>query len=222
MSETALPFLEFGAPRGEAEMTIILMHGLGADGHDFADVAAALCKAAEPRAWRFVLPHAPVQKVTINMGMPMPAWYDIIDFSHPREVNWDTVQESQDRIEELLEKEKGAEKIILAGFSQGGAMALHVGLRNQKDIAGIFVMSGYLLESETKPAPNKETGVPIALFHGKADPVVPFEAAGRTKEALEEAGYSPSMNVYEWMEHSVCEDEIAHVFQFLGSFDLKT
>ena len=139
MSETALPFLEFGAPRGEAEMTIILMHGLGADGHDFADVAAALCKAAEPRAWRFVLPHAPVQKVTINMGMPMPAWYDIIDFSHPREVNWDTVQESQDRIEELLENEKGAEKIILAGFSQGGAMALHVGLRALCYIPGINV-----------------------------------------------------------------------------------
>ena len=222
MSEPTLPYLEIGAPRGEAKMCVILMHGLGADGNDFASFAEALCKVAEARKWRFVLPHAPAQKVTINMGMEMPAWYDIIDFEHPRNVNWDTVRESQDQIEALMQEEKGAKKIILAGFSQGGAMALHVGLRNQQVVNGILVMSGYLLESESEPAPKSEKNFQLALHHGSDDPVVPVAAAERTREALIEAGYSPSMSIYEGLEHAVCNEEFNHVYEWLDYIDQNT
>ena len=152
---STLSCLEIGAANEDADLCVIMMHGLGADGHDFADVAAAICKAALPERWRFVLPHAPVQPVTINMGMRMPAWYDILDMSHPRDVNWDLVVESQTGIEALIEQEP-APKLVLAGFSQGAAMALHVGLRRATPIAGILMMSGYLLESDAHPCPKKK------------------------------------------------------------------
>jgi phospholipase/carboxylesterase len=210
-----LPCIETGASREDAELTVILMHGLGADGHDFADVAEALVLAAQPKKWRFVLPHAPQIPLTINMGMTMPAWYDILDMSQPREVDWESVQTSQTNIEAMIAHEK-ADNIILAGFSQGGAMALHVGLRSQKPIAGIFAMSGYLLESADHPCPPKtDTEIPIGLFHGDQDQVVPFSAAGRTKEALENAGYTASLDVYQGMAHSVCDEEIRDVFEWL-------
>ena len=133
-----LTFLEFGASAEDSDLTVILLHGLGADGHDFADVAEALTAAAKPAKWRFILPHAPQMPVTINMGMVMPAWYDILDMNHPREVNWETVEASAVAIESILADEANGQT-ILAGFSQGGAMALHVGLRHQNGIAGIFV-----------------------------------------------------------------------------------
>jgi phospholipase/carboxylesterase len=212
----ALPALEIGAARDEADVSVVLMHGLGADGHDFADVAQAMSKAALPQKWRFVLPHAPQQAVTINMGMRMPAWYDIIDLSHPRAVNWDTVEESRESIETLIDAER-APKLILAGFSQGAAMALHVGLRRASPVAGILLMSGYLLESDARPCPGKTTDIPIGIFHGTADPVVPFSAAERTIESLTAAGHSPTLHVYEGLEHSLCDEEIRDVFAWLGS-----
>lgn len=214
MDNTSLPALEIGAARDEAEVCILLMHGLGADGHDFADVAQVITQAVLPRKWRFVLPHAPSQPVTINMRMSMPAWYDIIDLSHPRAVNWDTVQESHERVETMIESEP-AEQLILAGFSQGGAMALHVGLNCSRSVAGILVMSGYLLESDDRPCPVKRTEIPIGIFHGSSDPVVPVSAAERTVEALQQAGYSPSMKSYPGLEHSLCDEEIRDVFVWL-------
>lgn len=195
-------------------MTVILMHGLGADGHDFADVAEAISRAALPRKWRFVLPHAPHQKVTINMGMMMPAWYDILDLSQPRSVNWDTVDEGARSIEALVAREK-AGKIVLAGFSQGAAMALHVGLRHQDAIAGILMMSGYLLMGETHPCPKKTGDFPIGIFHGSADPVVAVDAAKQAVSALEENGYTPTLKIYPGLEHSVAEEEVRDVFAWL-------
>lgn len=195
-------------------MSVLLMHGLGADANDFADVGEALSRAAEPRKWRFVLPNAPVQSVTINMGMRMPAWYDIIDLSHPRAVNWETVEQSTRSIEALLARESAA-KIVLAGFSQGAALALHVGLRNQDSIAGILMMSGYLLESDEHPCPEKTAGFPIGLFHGSDDPVVPAAAAETAVAILWENGYAASLKVYEGLEHSVFEDELRDVFRWL-------
>ncbi|MDF1753323.1 MAG: alpha/beta fold hydrolase [Verrucomicrobiales bacterium] len=209
-----LPRLEFGASIDDAEMTVILMHGLGADGYDFADVADAMTKAAENRRWRFVLPHAPEIPVTVNMGMVMPAWYDIIDMSQPRNVDWETVATSTAQIDALIEAES-AEKIILAGFSQGGAMALHVGLRRQKKIAGILAMSGYLLESESHPCPDKEVDLPIAIFHGSADPVVPLVAAEFSIKTLQEKGFSLTSQIYPGLEHSLFEKEIQDVFAWL-------
>jgi phospholipase/carboxylesterase len=218
MSDSLLPCLEIGASPEEAELCVILMHGLGADGHDFEDFATGLSQAALPRKWRFVLPHAPEQAVTINMGMRMPAWYDILDLSQPREVDWDSVEDSRQNIDALLDRES-AQKIVLAGFSQGGAMALHVGLRRQQSIAGILVMSGYLLESEGHPCPAKGADFPIGLFHGSADPVVPLAAAEQAQVTLGEAGFSPTIKVYEGMAHSLCEDEIRDAFEWLGNLE---
>ena len=192
------------------------MHGLGADANDFADVAAALCQAAAPRKWRFVLPNAPVLPVTINAGMRMPAWYDILDLSHPRAVDWDTVEDSRTSIDALADLE-AAPKLVFAGFSQGGAMALHAGLRRSKPLDGILVLSGYLLESEDRPCPSKEGDCPIAIFHGSEDSMVPLTAAERTREALSTAGHDPSMKVYDGMEHSVCDEEIQDLFAWLDT-----
>ena len=214
MDAPLLPHLEFGASRDDAELCVLLMHGLGADGYDFADVARVWSEAALPRKWRFVLPHAPDLEVTINLGARMPAWYDILDLSQPRAVNWDHVAASQARIEALLENEP-AKKIVLAGFSQGGAMALQVGLRRQESIAGILVMSGYLLADEEHPTPAKAADVPIGLFHGSDDPVVPLLAAEQAKDALEAAQFSPTSKVYPGMPHAVCEEEIRDAFAWL-------
>lgn len=210
------PPLEIGASPDEAALTVILMHGLGADANDFADVAQALCQAATPRQWRFVLPNAPVLPVTINAGMRMPAWYDILDLSHPRDVDWDTVEESRVNIDTLADREV-APKLVLAGFSQGGAMALHVGLRRTKPLDGILVMSGYLLESEAHPCPPRNGDCPIAILHGSADSMVPLAAAERTKETLTSAGHEPSMKIYQGMEHSVCDEEVQDLFAWLDS-----
>jgi phospholipase/carboxylesterase len=217
-SSSALPCLEIGASAEEAEMSILLMHGLGADAHDFEDVAEALSLAAAPRKWRFVLPRAPTQAVTINMGMHMPAWYDILDMSQPRAVNWQTVEESARSIETLMERET-AEKIVLAGFSQGAAMALHVGLRRQASVAGILMMSGYLLESDEYPCPDKDdtAGLPMAIFHGSDDPVVPAIAAQDANDVLKSKGFAPELKVYDGLEHSVFEDELRDVFSWLSA-----
>ena len=212
--DSLLPHLEIGATREEAEVSVILMHGLGADANDFEDVAEALSLAAEPRKWRFVLPNAPTQAVTINMGMHMPAWYDILDMSQPRAVNWDTVAQSASSVEALLGNET-AERIVLAGFSQGAAMALHVGLRHQQSIAGILMMSGYLLENDDHPCPEKTTELPIGVFHGSEDAVVPAHAAQSAVESLEAKGFSPSLKIYPGLEHSVFEEEIRDVFEWL-------
>ena len=208
--------LEIGSPRDEAELVVLLMHGLGADANDFADVAQALCQAAQPRRWRFVLPNAPSQPVTINGGMSMPAWYDILDLSHPRSVDWGTVEASAESIVQLLDHEC-APKVVLAGFSQGAAMALHVGLRQASAIDGILMMSGYLLESEEHPCPARSAALPLAIFHGTDDLMVPLSAAERTMEALTEAGHEPSFKTYSGMGHAVCDEEIQDMFDWLSS-----
>lgn len=216
--DTLLPALEVGAPRGEAGLTVLLLHGLGADGHDFEEVAAELSRAAEPRKWRFVLPHAPARKVTINLGMKMPAWYDILDLSQPRAVDWGTVEESARSIEALMAREP-ADRLILAGFSQGAAMALHVGLRHPDRIAGILMMSGYLLTGENHPCPPKTVDFPMGIFHGSLDPVVPQTAAEQAVEALQEHGYAPTLKTYPGLEHSVSDDELRDVFAWLTRVD---
>ncbi len=209
-----LSFIEKGASREEAEMCVILMHGLGADGHDFADVAQILAEAALPEKWRFILPHAPQMPVTINMGMTMPAWYDILDMSQPRRVDWASVDQSQVEIEALISQESAA-KVVLAGFSQGGAMALHVGLRTEQKIAGIMAMSGYLLESDDYPCPKQTADFPVGLFHGSADDVVPVTAAEHSKQVLDGAGYTPTLKVYPGLTHAVCDEEIEAIFSWL-------
>lgn len=211
---TQLPYLEVGASRAEAELTVIWMHGLGADGYDFQDVTQALSRVAAPQRWRFVLPHAKELPITISTGLQMPAWYDIISLSQPREVDWSTVAQSQAMIEELISAEP-ASRLVLAGFSQGAAMALHVGLQHQTHLAGILVLSGYLLENAEHPVAPCNSSVPIRILHGQEDDVVPPSAAAAAATALQGVGYNLEITTYEGLGHSVNEQEIQAVLAWL-------
>ncbi|MEO7116193.1 MAG: dienelactone hydrolase family protein, partial [Caldimonas sp.] len=189
--------------------SIIILHGLGADGSDFVPVAHELRLDAVGPV-RFVFPHAPTRPVTINGGHVMPAWYDIfgLDGSERRE-DAAGLRESQAQVEELIAKEKSrgvaAGRIVLAGFSQGCAMTLMTGLRHTERLAGLVGLSGYLplagqLEAERHDA-NRAT--PIFLAHGTQDPVIPIARARQSRDVLVAAGHTVEWHEYP-MPHSVC------------------
>ena len=197
--------------------SIIWMHGLGADGNDFAPLADEI---ALPIAVRYIFPHAPMMPVSINDGYVMRAWYDISDAAIRRE-DEDGVRASQQSVEVLLAREKsrgiGASRIVLAGFSQGGAIALHTGLRHAERLAGIMALSTYVpladkLAAEANPA-NRE--VPIFMAHGTADPMIPIDRAQASRDRLLQLGYTIEWSEYR-MQHSVCPQEIAAIGAWLG------
>jgi phospholipase/carboxylesterase len=197
--------------------SIIWLHGLGADGHDFEPIVPEL-KLAKPL--RFVFPHAPARPVTINQGMRMRAWYDILQFGGGPE-DEAGIRASQRKIEELIseEKEKGlpAAKIVMAGFSQGGAIALQTALRYPERLAGVLALSTYLpqaasLHSERSPA---NQGIPIFMAHGRYDDIIPLPRAEASRKLLEAAGYPVEWHEYP-MPHSVCAEEIADIAAFLA------
>ncbi|PYN35144.1 MAG: carboxylesterase [Candidatus Rokuibacteriota bacterium] len=200
--------------------SIIWMHGLGADGHDFVDIVPELGLPARPGV-RFVFPHAPMRPVTINGGYVMRAWYDIRDAGGVRREDPAGVRASQKSIEALIqrEKERGvpASAIVLAGFSQGGAMALHTGLRHGERLAGVMALSCSLpladtLAVEAAPA-NRD--VPIFMAHGTRDPTIPMARALRARETLTGLGYRVEWREYS-MPHSVCPEEIRDIATWLG------
>ena len=200
--------------------SIIWMHGLGADGHDFVDVVPELGLPARPGV-RFVFPHAPMRPVTINGGYVMRAWYDIRDDGGVRREDSAGVRASQKAVEALIarEKERGvpAAAIVLAGFSQGGAMALHTALRHTERLAGVMALSCSLplsdtLAGEAAPA-NRD--VSIFMAHGTHDPMIPMARALRAREVLTGLGYRLEWHEYP-MPHSVCVEEIAHVGAWLA------
>jgi phospholipase/carboxylesterase len=200
--------------------SIIWMHGLGADGHDFVDVVPELGLPARPGV-RFVFPHAPMRPVTINGGYVMRAWYDIRDDDGVRREDPAGVRASQRAIEALIarEKERGvpAAAIVLAGFSQGGAMALHTALRHTERLAGVMALSCSLplsdtLAGEAAPA-NRD--VSIFMAHGTHDPMIPMARALRAREVLTGLGYRLEWHEYP-MPHSVCVEEIAHIGAWLA------
>jgi len=197
--------------------SIIWLHGLGADGHDFEPIVPEL-KLAKPL--RFVFPHAPVRPVTINQGMRMRAWYDILQFGGGPEDDAG-IRASQGLVEELIAKEKKkglpAEKIVMAGFSQGGAIALQTALRYPERLAGVLALSTYLpqaasLQSERSPA---NQGIPIFMAHGSYDDIIPLPRAAESRKLLEAAGYPVEWHEYP-MPHSVCAEEIADMAAFLA------
>ena len=201
--------------------SIIWMHGLGADGHDFVDIVPELGLPARPGI-RFVFPHAPMRPVTINAGYVMRAWYDIRDDGGTRREDPAGVRASQKSIEALLEREKArgvpARSIVLAGFSQGGAMALHTALRYGERLAGIMALSCSLpladtLGAEASPA-NRD--VPIFMAHGTHDPMIPMARAMRAREILSGLGYRLEWHEYA-MPHSVCLEEVRDISAWLGS-----
>lgn len=210
-----LPCVEIG-PEGETDGAVVWMHGLGASGHDFEDVVPRLRR---PRT-RFVFPHAPRRPVSINMGLIMPAWYDIRTLGGPRDDDERGIRDSQGHIEALLarEAERGvpAGRIVLAGFSQGGAMALHVGLRYPETLAGIMVLSAYELLPETRAAEaspaNRST--PALVCHGTYDPMVPVLGGQAVRDVLAENGRPTEWHEFP-MEHQLCLEEIEVIARWL-------
>ena len=200
--------------------TVIWMHGLGADGWDFVPIVRELPFPGEV-ALRFVFPHAPVRPVTINNGMQMRAWYDISQMDLARVPDEGGIRESQALVEQLIAAQKArgvdASRIVLAGFSQGGVIALQTGLRHPERLAGIVALSTYLalessLESEAAAA-NRRT--PILMAHGTEDPVIPVQLAEASRQALEARGYDVQWQTYP-MPHAVCAEEVELIGDFLA------
>jgi len=197
--------------------SVIWLHGLGADGNDFAPIVPEL---RLPKAGiRFVFPHAPVRPVTINAGMRMRAWYDIADGANRRE-DERGVRASQVLIEALIarEKERGtkAGRLVLAGFSQGGAIALHAGLRHPERIAGIMALSAYAPVGEKLSAERSTANrdVPIFMGHGSDDPIIPLVRAEQSRNLLKSLGYPVEWHEY-GMPHSVCPEELTDIGTWL-------
>jgi len=199
--------------------SIIWLHGLGADGNDFAPIVPELAAPDWP-ALRFVFPHAPVRPVTLNGGMPMRAWYDIAGTAIADKQDEAGIRASMADVEHLIarEAERGipAERVFLAGFSQGGAIALSAGLRHAERLAGIVAMSTYLpLHDKTADelaSANRAT--PVFQAHGTADPVVAPALGTMTRDWLREAGYAVDWHQYP-MAHMVCAEEIADLREWL-------
>lgn len=200
------------------EAAVIWLHGLGADGHDFEPIVPELRLPDRLRV-RFVFPHAPMRPVTINAGMRMRAWYDIAQLG-PGPEDEAGIRASQAEIEKLLarEVERGirAGRIVLAGFSQGGALALHTALRHTEPLAGVVALSTWLPLAARLPAERSaaNAAVPIFMAHGTQDPMVPPALARASCAALERLGYAVEWHEYP-VPHSVCGEEIADIAAFL-------
>jgi phospholipase/carboxylesterase len=221
MPSSTLPSIEIEtAPDPTA--SIIWLHGLGADGNDFVPIVPEL-KLPPTLAVRFVFPHAPVRKVTINNGVAMRAWYDISAADLNSRADIAGVRQSQGEIEALIARERSrgiaAARIVLAGFSQGGVIALHTALRHPERLAGAIALSTYLVLADRLPedAAAVNRGLPIFMAHGTADPVVRFEWGDSSRRALVANGYRVDWHTYR-MEHSVCLEEI----QAIGAWVVKT
>jgi len=206
--------IETGSPPRAA---VIWLHGLGADGHDFEPIVPEL---RLKQAVRFVFPHAPEQPVTINQGMRMRAWYDIFQFGGGREDD-KGIRASQALIEKMISEEVkrgiSENKIVLAGFSQGGAIALQTALRYPKPLAGVMALSTYLPLAATLPAERAAANaeVPIFMAHGSYDDIIPIQRARDSRSFLEKLGYRIEWHDYP-MPHSVCGEEVRDISAFLA------
>ena len=211
-----LDAIEIESGRGAPDAGVIWLHGLGADGHDFEPIVPELDLPDALRV-RFIFPHAPMQPVTINGGESMRAWYDIYNDRRHDEAG---IRASQARVEALLARERtrgiAARRIVLAGFSQGGAIALQTGLRHAERLAGILALSTYLPLAETVDveAGPANRDVPIMMMHGTQDQLILLERASFSRRTLEELGYPVEWRQYR-MQHAVCAEEIADIGAWL-------
>ncbi len=207
------------------EATVIWLHGLGADGHDFEPLVPELDLGGQLKL-RFVFPHAPVRPVTINGGMSMRAWYDILTLDRGGAQDEAGIRASGSQLEMLIERELGrgipSEKIVLAGFSQGGAIALHTALRHPQRLAGLMALSTYLplhgsFDAEVaNHAAAQPQELPIFMAHGSFDPMLPLELGQHSRQKLEDTGYRVEWHEYP-MAHAVCAEEIADIRNWLLS-----
>ena len=206
-------------PKGEHIATVVWLHGLGADGNDFVPIVPEL-GLPKDHGIKFIFPHATVRPVTINNGYPMRAWYDITGLSRTGPQDTPGIRDSAKRIAAILDAEVAAgipsTKLVLAGFSQGCAMALHTGLRFHAPLAGIVGLSGYLpVESTLAPEAHAENlATPILLAHGTMDPVVPYAMGSGSRDVLLKLGYKVQWLEYP-MQHQVVMEEIEQIGAFL-------
>ena len=201
----------------EPRAAVIWLHGLGADGHDFEPIVPELEMPSATSGVRFVFPHAPLQPVSINGGAVMRAWYDVTGDGRQDAAG---IRSSQARVEGLIARERlrgiAARSIVLAGFSQGGAMALQTGLRHPERLAGVLALSAYLPLPDTleQEASGANRDVPIFMAHGTQDPLIPLSWAARSRDHLVGLGYAVEWHKYA-MPHSVCAEEIADIARWL-------
>lgn len=219
MSKSIPATVDVNPPGNKAEAVVIWLHGLGADGHDFVPIVEHF-EFDEHHSVRFVFPHAPIRPITVNDGMEMRGWYDIAALDLSQEEDVEGILASGQLIKNLIDREVeqgiSPEKIILAGFSQGGAMALHVGLRYEKALGGIVALSTYL------PLANRladdyhqsNKAVPIFMAHGLFDPVVPLSMGQQSERYLSSFHYQIDFKTYP-MAHAVMPEEISDIAQFL-------
>jgi len=197
--------------------SVIWLHGLGADGHDFEPIVPELQLPAE-LPLRFVFPHAPVRPVTINGGMSMRAWYDIISLDAEGRADAAGVHESTGLLEELIarEKERGIDeaKIVIAGFSMGGAIAINTALHTQNKLAGLMALSTYLPLSGEVDGSTGSRDLPVFMAHGSFDPMLPMQWGQLSAESLTEAGFTIEWHDYP-MAHAVCPEEIRDIREWL-------
>jgi phospholipase/carboxylesterase len=201
-------------------VSVIWLHGLGADGNDFVPIVRELDLAGLP-AIRFIFPHAPTIPVTINNGYVMRAWYDILGSELVRREDESGLRNSQALVEALIAAERArgvaADKIILAGFSQGCAMTLQTGLRHPEKLGGLLCLSGYLPLSGVIAAERHTAnhGTPIFMAHGRADNVIPISRAEQSRDLLQSLGYQVEWHQY-MMPHSVCQEEVEDISAWFG------
>ena len=218
MTDDLLSAIEI-TPDEPVRATVIWLHGLGADGSDFEPIVPAL--GLEGQGVRFVFPNAPRIAVTINAGMVMPAWYDIRSVDLERRVDDDGVRSSAAKVSALIDRENArgipSKKIVLAGFSQGGAMALQVGPRHPQALAGILALSCYLVDADTLEAERSDANqaTPILQIHGSNDPMVRVDSAESARDRMQELGYSVEWKTYP-IGHEVCLEEVQAIGAWLG------
>ncbi len=211
-----LPCVEV-EPQNPADAAVIWLHGLGADGHDFEPIVSEL-RLPGSAAVRFVFPHAPSMPVTINNGMVMPAWYDILDMSIEKKLDEGQLLTSSEKIRALIDREieRGIDssRIVIAGFSQGGAVGYQTALTYPKPLAGLLAMSTYFATSESIVPSQENKALPIQIYHGTMDPVVPVPLGKIAYEELKEKGYSVNYQAYP-MQHGVCAEEVLDISKWL-------
>ena len=211
-----LPCIEIN-PAQEATASVIWLHGLGADGHDFEPVIPQL-HLPDSLAIRFVFPNAPGIPVTVNNGMVMPAWYDIIEFGEERKFNPAQLLASAVAVHALIDREieRGipGDRIILAGFSQGGAVNYQAALTYDKPLAALVALSTYFPTAEAIEVHPANAGLPVLICHGTSDPVIPISMGRNSRRQLERLGFSPEFRSY-YMAHQVCPEELQNIAAFI-------
>ncbi|QBY04973.1 carboxylesterase [Thalassotalea sp. HSM 43] len=206
-------------PQEQANASVIWLHGLGADGHDFEPVVPMM-KFPENMHIRFIFPHSPKIPVTINGGMVMPAWYDILDMSVDRKVDAAQLKQSADAIDALIQREieQGipAQRIIIAGFSQGGAVAYETALRFAQPLAGLLAMSTYFATKDCINLSAANRNIDIMVMHGSQDPVVLPVLGEQAKQNLRQLDYKVESKTYA-MPHAVCAEQISDIADWISA-----